>query len=799
MYIKIYFIKNFMQLHQYFKFINNGDIFIKNICHTKIKNSILHSKRDTSLLKICLSIAMIILINIKFYAQTTCYDNASFEGTSMPHQVPSPWNTCWGTPDTQPGQWGISLPASDGNTYISCLLLNNYEYVEGTTQPLDSCMIAGETYTFNIDLAFSNIYMTASPDECYGSFAVWGGNSACHRGELLYCSGEIWNTNWQTYTITFTPTQNWCYIGFSPCYIHDCNGYINIMMDNISCIQPLPPELSIDVTDILCNGDCNGAVTANVSSGTPPFSFIWSNGCTTQTCNNLCAGTYSVTVTDSEGEQTTASASINEPAILTTNVTSQNVSCNGGNNGNAQISVTGGTTPYTYIWSNGQTTDIANNLVAGTYTVTVTDANNCTATNQVTINQPDILIANINLVQNPLCYNDSNGIANATVTGGVPPYSYNWVWNNHNSNLANVNNLPGGELIVLTVTDNYGCQSIDSIILINPQLLTCTIDTFGNEICTNGNNGFAMVEINGGTQPYSIIWLPINQTGTFVNGLSAGTYTVNVTDANNCTCETDIIISNIPNPTIEYNISNDSCHKCIGKIHINGNSGTPPYTYYFGNISDTNPLNINNLCEGTYNIKITDSNNCSVEESVNIINYGGIEGYFSAKPQVTDIYNPEVHFYGYTEGSSPAIYYWDFGDGSIDIGQTVIHTFTESGNYTISLIVEDNFGCRDTAIDQVIIENISTYYLPNVITPNEDGINDVFYFSATNIDPNSYELRIYDRWGKEIFYTKDINVGWDGKYNGKVVKQDVYNYLIYFLDKENFILHKVYGKILVYF
>ncbi|HNQ20393.1 MAG TPA: SprB repeat-containing protein, partial [Bacteroidales bacterium] len=356
-----------------------------------------------NIIKIYVLILYLTLINIELKAQLNCYDNPSFEGTSQAHVAPSPWNTCWGSPDTQPGQWGITLPASNGNTYVSFLLSNNYTYVEGVTQPLDSCMIAGETYTFNVDLAFSTTYNTASPGDCYGSFAVWGGNSACHRGELLYCSGEIWNTNWQTYTITFTPTQNWCYIGFSPCYIHDCNGYVNIMMDNISCIAPQPPELSIDVTNVSCYGLCDGSLTANINSGTPPYTYNWSNGCNTQVCNNLCPGTYYLTVIDSMGEQDTASAIVSEPPILAINLSTNNVSCFGYSNGNASVSVSGGTTPYSYQWSNGQTTSSISNLTIGNYFITVTDNNGCIDSNSVTINQPPLLVITANANPSLIC------------------------------------------------------------------------------------------------------------------------------------------------------------------------------------------------------------------------------------------------------------------------------------------------------------------------------------------------------------------------------------------------------------
>lgn len=287
---------------------------------------------------------ILLLLTVAFYSsifsQNNCYTNASFEGPSQAHVVPDPWNTCWGTPDTQPGQWGITLAPSNGSSYISCLCMNGYGYNEGTTQPLTTCMVAGQQYTFTVDLAHSPVYNTAEPGDCYSSFAVWGGNNPCEQSELLYCSGEIWNTNWQTYTITFTPTQNWCYIGFSPCYIHDCNGYINVLIDNISCIVPAVP--TITTTPTSCFGSCDGTAQANVISGTPPYSYLWSNGATTQTISGLCAGDISLTITDAASQTSVATATVSQPSLLQSNITSSNVSCYGLNNGSAYVHTIGG-------------------------------------------------------------------------------------------------------------------------------------------------------------------------------------------------------------------------------------------------------------------------------------------------------------------------------------------------------------------------------------------------------------------------------------------------------------------------
>ena len=173
-----------------------------------------------------------------FSSAQIAVNNPSFEGTPATHVVPSPWVTCYGTPDTQPGQWGITMPPSDGNSYVSFLQSGNCDYpcgyAEGTSQLLAAPLIAGDTYSFTIDLAYSNIYNTAEPVNCYGSFVLFGGNTTCSTTEILWQSGKIMDTTWQTFSVTFIPDSDYSYISFRPYFIDTCSGYINILADNMS-------------------------------------------------------------------------------------------------------------------------------------------------------------------------------------------------------------------------------------------------------------------------------------------------------------------------------------------------------------------------------------------------------------------------------------------------------------------------------------------------------------------------------------------------------------------------------------
>ena len=182
-----------------------------------------------------------------------------------------------------------------------------------------------------------------------------------------------------------------------------------------------------------------------MTGGTTPYTYLWNGGATTQDRTGLTAGTHSVTVTDANGYTLTATVTITQPATLVASATSTNVNCNGGANGTIDLTVTGGTTAYTYVWSNGATTQDLSSLAAGTYSVTVTDANGCTATATKTITQPTTLTATASST-NALCYGCNNGTASVTPAGGTSPYSY--VWSN-GATTQNVTGLVAGTYLSL--------------------------------------------------------------------------------------------------------------------------------------------------------------------------------------------------------------------------------------------------------------------------------------------------------------------------------------------------------------
>src|SRR3569832_2085781 len=232
-----------------------------------------------------------------------------------------------------------------------------------------------------------------------------------------------------------------------------CTQVTTVIITEPSAVTAIGSTL----TNVSCFNGNNGSATVNPGGGTSPYSYQWSPiGCNSITANNLSAGTYSITVTDANGCSVISSASVSQPSLLTAAAsTVSNVSCNGGNNGSATVIPGGGTTPYTYQWSSGGYTAIENNLAAGTYTITVTDANGCSTTSTATITQPAVVTATISNFTNVSCHGGNNGTATVIASGGTGTYSY--AWNTNPMQLRAIATALTAGTYSVVVADANGC------------------------------------------------------------------------------------------------------------------------------------------------------------------------------------------------------------------------------------------------------------------------------------------------------------------------------------------------------
>jgi len=227
---------------------------------------------------------------------------------------------------------------------------------------------------------------------------------------------------------------------------------------NATVTQPTAISGSTVVTNVACNGGSTGAINLTPTGGTAPYTFLWNGGATTEDRTGLAAGSYSVTITDANGCTGVVNATVTQPTVLTASTTVTNVACNGGSNGSAAVSVSGGTAPYNYAWSNNATTAIITGIAAGTYSVVITDANSCSITRNFTVTQPTAMTATVTQT-NVTCNGGNNGSATVNVTGGAGGYTYLW---SNNATTASINGLTAGVYNV-TITDANACTIVKTV------------------------------------------------------------------------------------------------------------------------------------------------------------------------------------------------------------------------------------------------------------------------------------------------------------------------------------------------
>ena len=378
-----------------------------------------------------------------------------------------------------------------------------------------------------------------------------------------------------------------------------------------------PPILKDSITtstNVSCYGGNNGSATAGVTGGTMPYLVGWSNNTFAYTASMLTVGTYTFGVQDAHSCQDTVSITITQPAAISASIPTQtNVSCFGLHDGDALATVSGGANPYSYLWSNGNTSIKDTSLAKGIYTFTVTDANNCTDTASVTITQPPILKDSITTFTNVSCFGLSDGSATAGVTGGTQPYLVGW---SNNQFAYTASSLAAGTY-TFGVQDAHGCQDTVSITITQPLVLKDSITSSVNVSCFGLHNGSATGGVTGGTTPYTYLWSNGNNL-IKDTALVAGTYTLLVTDAHSCR---DTVSVNITQPLLlkdsTITFKNDSCFgDNNGSATAVFVGGTLPYTYLWSNGNTT--ANDTLLVAGNYMLTTTDAHGCVATTSVTI-------------------------------------------------------------------------------------------------------------------------------------------------------------------------------------
>jgi len=628
-----------------------------------------------------------------------CFGNATGSATGSASGGTGPYSYSW---NTTPVQTGATATGLNAGTYTVTVTDANKCTTTASviiTQPV-APLAAIISYHSNV-LCFGNATATAI-------VSVSGGTGGGGVAGPSYTYS--WNPSGQT-----TPTATGLAAGTYIVTVTDANGCTTTA--SVTITQPDALIASIaEQTNVLCSGNATGSASVAVSGGSGNYLYSWNTTPvqTTATATGLSAGTYTVTVTDEHKCTTTATVTITQPArALSASILDYtNVLCFGNATGSATVSVSGGTDPYSYSWNTtpAQTGATATGLAAGTYTVTVTDANGCTTTASVTITQPDALTATIEGQTNVLCFGNATGSATVSVSGGTPgggvagpTYSYSWNTTPVQTT-ATATGLVAGTYTV-TVTDEHKCTATASVTITQPKLLSAVIEGQTNVLCFGDKTGSALVYVSGGTGPYSYSWSNGTTTAT-ATGLAAGTYTVTVTDANHCTTTATVTITQ-PDRALSASILDYTNVLCFGaatgSATVSVSGGTVPYSYIWYvwdptlNTFDTTVqtgATATGLVAGIYGVVVTDANHCQISAGILITQPAAGLTATIAEPHTN------VLCFGNATGSAtvsasggtvPYSYSWN--TTPVQTGATA--TGLAAGTYTVTVI--DANKCTTTA------------------------------------------------------------------------------------------------------
>lgn len=397
-----------------------------------------------------------------------------------------------------------------------------------------------------------------------------------------------------------------------------------LCMDSIDFTITQPAGMIITLSalrNVSCYLGNNGMVRISVSNGTRPYTYNWSSGSTRDSAYSLSANNYYVTVTDSNGCTLSDTFTITQPTLLTGTMSRTNILCHGANTGNATITASGGTTPYSYLWNDplAQTTATATNLIAGTYRVVVADLLGCNYTDSITLTEPDSISLSYTQ-RNVKCFSGNDGQISASVSGGIAPYQFNigGAW----QSTGLFNNLTAGTY-TLTVRDFNGCTKNLVVTITQPLRIIPTILVNTPTTCYGSFDGSVQIGTTNGTAPFqysldNILYVSSNILGP----LGAGNYRAYVQDSIGCVDSVNVTITQPAPIDLTIVLTPNKCHNdATGGITISPRGGTAPYQYSIdagSSFSFTNSFS--GLVAGIYNIVVKDRNNCSTTATTTLIN-----------------------------------------------------------------------------------------------------------------------------------------------------------------------------------
>lgn len=602
--------------------------------------------------------------------------------------------------------------------------------------------------------------------------------------------GNQYASNDNNITVTPAPAAGSNEIGFfvnySSCAVND------FLTSDTTWVTVSEFDITIDVENDECSNG-TGEATVTVDGGEEPITFQWDdpNSQTTTTATGLFEGEYNVTITDGFGCSITETVLIDDSPLEVDIITTLE-SCIGSSDATAAVIVDSIIGNVTYEWSDslGQTTATATGLSAGVYEVTVTDENNCSVTVQVEIETIPEMIVGLISSEDVSCHGGNDGQAAIEVAQGTPPYSY--FWETSEETTANASSLISGEN-TLVVTDANGCDVSFDVTLSQPDSLFIAFISEDIEICREDST-LITVAGDGGSSDYTFTWRAYNQViGTgdsiWVNPVMNGTnYCVELTELCGSPAADTCMTVTFPED-IFPSLATDTNGTCIPtEIQFTNTTDSDRveltiWNYGDGTIDTLVGLSsTNNTYEdpGVYDVtmEVISSEGCRYEFTYDKLIYAyrfpEADMYFNPNP--VSIFEPITRAVPQTTPDVVA-YEWFTPSAVPDYSteQTPWLRYpTEEAEYEVTLVVENAFQCRDTAVRVVRLINEVQLFAPNTFSPDGDEFNDRWRVYMEGIDIQSFHLIVYNRWGKVVFESFDPDGEWDGTFNGARVPEGTY-------------------------
>ncbi len=465
--------------------------------------------------------------------------------------------------------------------------------------------------------------------------------------------------------------------------------------------EPTPLQGEAFSQDASCAGANDGSIITAASGGTPPYTYLWSNGSTSADLPNITAGIYTLTITDAAACTLVLEVNIGAPPAIEVQLTTTDAGCAGSATGRVEAAASGGTSPYLFQWSNGDTDETLENVPAGTYTLTLVDANGCTAVSTATVNEGAALDLSAE-VEDAGCAGAPTGSITLSVSGGTSPYIFAWSNGDTTQDLAGI---PAGTYTV-TVTDAEGCTRQEAFAVGEASSLEITT-TSSPARCFGEASGSATADVSGGTLDYVYQWSNGATTPT-ADGLGAGTYTVTITDGAGCTKTATAVVTQPDELLGTAQWVALPCLQDVGNVSLAVSGGTPGYSFLWSNGATTQDLD--NVPPDAYEVSITDAAGCNAVVVASIVQPAPP---LSSQTEAEQSSCPGEPLQGAVAvsasgGTPPYTYTWNNG------GTTAIQTGLPAGTYTVT--ITDAAGC--TRADEVtIVQTIPDWNLSLSGTP----------------------------------------------------------------------------------